>query len=294
MSRVDLNLNRLFITNIDGISLDFAKKILPKSSRFNLDLYLHIFLHSKAQKNYASAEPIIVKREFSLKSMKTLVEGLRSSIKNQNIKKLGTEWINYTQEGTHKKEYVDFKTNLISKWLDELKPKSLWDIGANTGKYSRIASSKGIEVISFDIDPECVNSNYISVKKNREKITPLLLDILNPSPSIGWGCDERLSFYQRNNPDLVMSLALVHHLAISNNLPFDSIATQFARFSKLLIIEFVPKEDDKVQILLANREDVYHNYNPYEFEKAFAKTFCILEKIKSCANNRIFYLMKKK
>lgn len=297
MAHVDPGLNRLFIIHLDGIPLDLAAKMLPYRSRFSLGLYLNIYLHAKAQKKHEESSIRVAtdKRKFSLGSMKALIEGLKSSVQNQRWKPSGTEWVDYTNKGVHTLEYTELKTKVISGRLDEAKPHTVWDLGANTGYYSQLAAQKGIEVISFDADPACVKKNYSIIRKNKEtNILPLLLDLLNASPSIGWGGTERLSLYNRNRPDLIMALAIIHHLAIRSNIPLELIAAQFASLANRLIIEFVPKEDEKVQHLLLNREEIFPDYTQTKFERAFSIHYKIEQRIPSDSNHRIFYLMTKK
>lgn len=297
MAHVDSSFNRMFITHIDGIPLDLAKKILPFRSRFNLGLYLHIFLHAKAQKKFKNSSISVTgdKRKFSLVSMRILVEGLKSTVEKQSWRPRGTEWANYTDKGVHDQKYIEFKKKVISELLDEAKPKTIWDLGANTGFYSRLAAQKGIDVISCDLDPACVKINYINVKKNKEiNVLPILMDLLNVSPSIGWRGCERISFYGRKHPELIMALAIIHHLAISANIPFESIAEFFVGLSNRLIIEFVPKDDEKVRLLLLNREDIFPEYTQSRFEEVFSNYYNIEKCIHSKHNNRVFYFMNKR
>jgi ribosomal protein L11 methylase PrmA len=227
--------------------------------------------------------------------MNALLEGLKSTIESLHWEPKGTEWADYTDEGVHVREYTEFKTKLISDWLKELKAKTVWDLGSNSGHYSRLAAQTGAQVISFDVDPACVKKNYATVSKNNEtNILPLLLDLLNASPSIGWGGTERLSTYERNKPDLIMALAIIHHLAISANIPLNSIAQLFARLADHLIIEFVPKDDEKVQLLLLSREDIFPDYTQTKFEEAFSTYYKIEQQIPSNCNHRVFYMMRKK
>lgn len=146
--------------------------------------------------------------------------------------------------------------------LDKIHPKEVWDIGGNVGMFSKLASSKGINTICFDIDPVAIEKNYLEVReKKEEKILPLLLDLTNPTPGIGWENQERISFMNRGPTDTVFALALSHHLAIGNNLPLEKIAKFFNKICKNLIIEFVPKEDSQVQRLLRTRKDIFDSYN---------------------------------
>ena len=187
------------------------------------------------------------------------------------------------------------KKNFVSDLIDKVSPKFVWDLGGNIGVFSRIASEKGINTLSFDIDPLAVEKSYLMLKeKNETNILPLILDLTNPTAAIGFANEERENIEQRaKNVDLIMALAIIHHLAISNNLPLEKIADYFARLSENLIIEFVGKEDSQVKILLATREDIFPDYTVEGFEKAFSKYYNIVEKRPIENTERILYLFKK-
>ena len=123
---------------------------------------------------------------------------------------------------------------------------------------------------------------------------PLLQDLTNPSPAIGFSNRERASFLSRFKCDMVMGLALIHHLSISNNLPFENTARFFCELSEYLIIEFVPKEDSKVQILLSTREDIFDDYDINSFEQIYGKYYDIIEKREIPDSTRVLYLMRRK
>ena len=179
--------------------------------------------------------------------------------------------------------------------LEQARPKVVWDIGANVGEFSRLASDSGILTMAFDVDPAAVEKNYLHIKRKKEtNILPLVLDLTNPSSDIGWGNVERESIKQRGPADTVMALALTHHLAISNNLPFENIACFFAEIAKNLIIEFVPKTDSQVQKLLFSRQDIFPGYNQPGFEAAFSQFFYISKKEKVKGSARTMYLMRSK
>ena len=170
----------------------------------------------------------------------------------------------------------------------------VWDLGANTGMFSDLAAKRGIDTISFDVDPSCVEMNYReAVKQNKKNILPLLLDLTNPSPAIGWDNRERNSLVERGPADTVLALALIHHLAISNNVPLNKIAEFFARIGHNLIIEFVPKSDSMVQRLLTTREDIFPHYTEADFVEEFKQFFNILTSRKIKDSERTIYLMEK-
>jgi hypothetical protein len=150
-------------------------------------------------------------------------------------------------------------------------------------------------IISSDIDPAAVEINYQECKKlNARNILPLLLDLTNPSPAIGWQNEERSSFIQRGPADVVMALALIHHLAIANNVPLERISSFLASLGRHLIIEFVPKEDSQVKKLLASRQDIFPKYNLQGFLEAFSSDYVFLEQIPVEGTTRTVFLFERK
>jgi hypothetical protein len=117
------------------------------------------------------------------------------------------------------------------------------------------------------------------------------MDLTNPSPAQGWGHRERLSLEQRGPTDVVLALALVHHLAIGHNLPLPRIAEFFARIGRRLVIEFVPKSDSQVKRLLQNRPDIFPDYTQDGFERAFAGRFTIEGRREVEESERTLYAM---
>jgi hypothetical protein len=148
-------------------------------------------------------------------------------------------------------------------------------------------------VVSWDIDPTAVERNYRQVKAEKnEKLLPLLLDLTNPSPAIGWANRERDSFGARGPVEMALALAVIHHLAISNNVPLSQLADFFAATCHWLVIEFVPKSDSQVKKLLASREDIFPTYTREGFDEAFRKRFKIHEAVNVRESERMLYLME--
>jgi len=295
MSKKDIRLNLLSKTFIDGIPLDLTAKLLPKTTFGNFGLMAHIHAHAKSQKHYENKEDTKIKeRTISKRSFEGLTDNLDSSIKKMTWKEDNTEWGNYYSDTNYSEESFEEKKKIILSTLEKITPRIVWDLGANTGIFSRLASDQGINTISFDIDPLAVEKNYLeSLKNNEQNLLPLILDLTNPSSNIGWNNDERISFLQRGPADLVFALALVHHLAISNNVPLYKIAEFFSTISKFLIIEFIPKSDSQVKRLLTTREDIFKNYDEQNFEKEFSKFFKITSSQKLVESERTIYIMEK-
>ncbi len=295
MKHIDPGFNRWLRVCVDGLPIDLASKLAPFSTRFRPSLLTHIHLHAKSQKHFSGKAVEKSKRNFSKFALLGFIHSLESAITRQKWAPSGTEWGEYYSDTNYSSDALEHKKDTVSSMLDTVRPELVWDLGANQGMFSRIASEKGIRTISFDVDPACVETNYLEVRKKKEThILPLLLDATNPSPDLGWNNQERDSFISRGPCDTLMALALIHHLAISNNVPLPKIASHFKNICKSLIIEWVPKEDSQVQRLLATREDIFDNYTVQHFEDAFGLFFEVIESQKVQESCRTLYLMRRK
>lgn len=295
MSYGDIRLNQLFRIYLDGMPLDLASTLLPFRTSFKTSLLTHVHLHAKSQKTFSNRNVNIGSRKISRLSFLGLIDDLESTIKKIKWQPAKTEWSDYYEDTNYSKDALEHKKRVVMEFFEKTNPRSVWDLGANIGLFSRIASDKGIYTISFDIDPAAVEKNYlISIKKAETNILPLLLDLTNPSSGIGWENKERMSLAERGPADTVFALALIHHLAISNNLPMSKIANFFKGICKSLIVEFIPKDDSQVQKLLSTREDIFTDYTRQGFENEFGRYFVIISSEKIIDSKRILYLMQKK
>jgi hypothetical protein len=291
----DIGLSRLFRVYMDGIPLDLASALLPCRTWLKLSLFSHIHLHAKSKAYYADKVVDTSRYKMTQLSFKGVIDNLESAIRKLNWRPGNTEWANYYEDTNYSADALEHKKKIVAGFLDQVNPKSVWDLGANDGLFSRIASDRGITTISFDADPAAVEKNYLNcIEKNESNILPLLIDLTNPSPGIGWQSEERLSLLQRGPADMVFALALIHHLAISNNLPFSKIADFLKKICSSLIIEFVPKNDSQVQRLLATRKDIFPDYKQQVFESEFSRCFTIQNSAKIKDSERTLYLMHRK
>ena len=290
----DLRMNRLLSLFIDGIPLDLTRSLLPQRSFFRFSNLSHIYLHSLSEK-----KSTFHKMNHDIKITKNglfaLIDNLEKSILGLKLNVKDSTWGDYYIENSYSQIELEKKKKIVEEYIEEINPSTLIDFGSNTGLFSRISSSKNTYTISTDFDPYCVELNYREAKLKKEKnILPLYLDLTNPSPNLGWDNKERNSFLKREKVDAVMALALIHHLSITNNVPFTELANFFSQLSDYLIIEFVPKQDIQVKTLLVNRKDIYANYNPEYFEKVFMGFYNIIRKENITASGRTLYLLKLK
>ncbi|HMB25264.1 MAG TPA: hypothetical protein VKP08_20615 [Anaerolineales bacterium] len=293
MALKDVRLNQLLRVYIDGVPLDLAAAMLPFKTRFDFGLLMNVHLHASAQKKYSGAEVRSRAATMSKQAMTGLIDSLDGSIRKLNWNPGGTEWGNYYDITNYSDAAFEHKKQLVSEWAARLKPGLVWDLGANNGVFSRVAGEAGAYVVSSDVDPSAVEQNYRQMKGEKvENLLPLLLDLTNPSPAIGWANRERDAFYERGPADMILALALVHHIAISNNVPLLQLADFLAKWGKWLVIEFVPKSDSQVQKLLVSREDIFPTYTREGFEAAFKQRFNIREAVQVRESERVLYLLE--
>ncbi|MBW2172470.1 MAG: class I SAM-dependent methyltransferase [Deltaproteobacteria bacterium] len=293
MSYRDVRLSGLLKVSVDGFPLDLASELLPFRTKLRFSLLSHIHMHAKSQQRFSGKTVDKSRKNIKKFAMRAIIDSLENAVNGLRWSAAGTEWADYYLDTNYSKDGMKHKIDSVSDFLAEISPETVWDLGANDGTFSRIASGKGIQTISFDIDPVCIEQNYLYVRKNNEpNLLPLLFDAMNPTPNLGWANMERMSVTSRGPCDTLMALALIHHLAISNNVPFPDISQYFSRLCRWLIVEFVPKEDSQVQRLLSTREDIFPNYDQEHFEKMFSQDFRIVRSVKIPDSRRVLYLMR--
>ncbi len=284
---------------IDGIPLDLATTLLPGRTRLNLGLLSHLHVHAGAQKRAAREAPPTAdaparERRVSATGQRALLDSLRRTVEGLRWRPTG-HWAGYAGATSYSQEATSSKGTLVREMLDAIGGTSAWDLGANTGAYSAIAADAGYRVVAWDQDAGSVEAHWLQVRKaDRSPILPLICDLSNPSPAIGWALEERRSFLDRGEPDVLMALALVHHLAIGNNVPLEGIARLFARIAPHAIVEFVPKEDPMTRRLLAARRDIFDAYTIDGFRAAFGASFEIVREAPITDSPRTLFLLRRR
>ncbi len=285
--------SRMFQSNINGWPLPFVSANLPVRTWLNLPVLLHIHWHAGFQKEKSSA----VKNTGLTKEKLSILWGMmKKSINKWNFQNKQKSWVNYYDMDIQSNQYLQSKTQIITQWLDTVQPNKVIDLGANNGMFSIIASHYATDVIALESDHACIEKLRLDIKRLAiQNIETVMADITQPAPGLGWKNAERIPLLKRLKGDLVLALALIHHLCISSNIPMNFVAELFSQVTtKYLLIEFVPRSDAKVEQMLSNREDIFGNYTETVFEHCFGVYFRLKERMECSSSDRKLYLWEKK
>lgn len=286
---------------IDGVPIKTIASLLPLKTKLNPFLYTNIHLLAKYETKYNEAQvQTTTEKQLTKKAQLNIVKSLYDYIKKLELNEQ-SEWGNYYDKTNYSEKAFDLKSQIINRWVDSLKPQTLIDVGGNDGTFVRRIKQPLKQALVCDIDNNAVDFNYRLAKQQKEQhITPLVLDVLSPSPAIGFNNKERFAFLTRiknYNPDITLALAVIHHITLSGNIPFGMSALFFSSFSKHVIIEFPEQGDSWVEHLLNSKNEFKAHFNFYNienFENAYSEYFTILEKEKIPNSKRVMYLLKKK
>jgi len=293
MSRVDLRLGRLLGAHLDGVPLDLASALLPLRTRLQPGLLLNLHLHAWSQARLSgrapARRPVLPKRR-----LEALVEGLEATVAGLRPAQGKTAWSGYSGASSYSSRAYEEKQAIVGRFLEAVRPATVWDLGANTGAFSRLAADAGAFTVALDADPLAADLHYRSLKgRGERRVVPLVVDLSNPTPSLGWDGRERPSLFERSRADMALALALVHHLAIGHNVPLRALAAFLARIAPRVAVEFVPKQDPQVQGMLASRADVFPDYTLEGFEAAFRERFSFVESHGLPGSDRRLFLLRR-
>lgn len=294
-AHVDIRLFDELRSHVDGIPLDLAARLLPRGTKFNFGLLTHIHLHGGAEKGGGESDRPM--RSIPKTALLGMIDNLERTVRGLKWNPGKTVWGDYYGNTNYSDSAFEAKKKLVGEYAAAVSPKPLscWDLGANTGVFSEVIADGGVPTWAWDLDPAAVEQAYLRWKgAKRENIVPLVQDFSNPSPALGWANSERDSFLERGPADLILALALVHHLAIGNNVPLPEVADWMHRLGKWAIVEFVPKDDSQVQRMLRRRKDVFDDYSLEGFERAFAERFEVRRREQIAGTGRVLFLLQGK
>ena len=298
--------SRITRTHLRGFPLNFVSKQLPLKSWFNIAVLLHVHMHAKyanaegstakAKNNLANASNKVQPKGFSTEKLSSLLDLILCSIQKwKQAYQYEKHWLDYYEQDIVSEQYLVHKEQIIQSWLEKIKPTRVLDLGANTGKFSLLASKYASQVIALESDDICVDTLEAEIQKqNLQDVYVLMQELAETSPNLGVDEKEMASIFTRAKSDMVMALAVEHHLHISNQISFDQIAEMFSMFtSKYLIAEFVPASDPKVQLLVMDRNKDLSTYTMENFCNSLFLYFKIIEVVDLKGSERKLILLEK-
>ncbi len=293
MKYTHASLHTLFVAYPNGIPIPIVVSLLPFKAKLNLHVYLHIFM----QAGYQQAQKKIKKvaHQFSRQKLTHLLQGLFDFVTGLKLTKDKTVWDDYYEGTILSKQYLDDKKVKVKSLLDKISFHTLLDLGANEGEFSLMFKNTDKQIIALDEDRNCIEKLYIKCRHEGIKnIQVLIANLTTPTPALGWNHTERTALFSRIQADVTLSLALIHHLAIANNIPLSGIFEFLLPISEYHIIEFVGKNDPKVQQLLEHRKDIFDEYTITHFKQLAQEKFVLLEEVPFPDMDRCLFLLKRK
>lgn len=274
----------MFRGGLNGVGLETTDGIFTRLDIFKPGVLKHVKLQAMLQRSFRKgdfdAERSFSEGGFNKDRLIANLHGLRKILGKLSTRASGSTWIDYTSTHSYSDDEEGIKARFVKSMLDAVEPARVVDLGCNTGTYSRLAAERADEVVAVDSDAACIDSLYRQLRgEGAVNIVPVVVDLLNPSPAMGWMLSERKSLFDRFQGDAFLALALVHHLAISGNVPLDDIVAMLARVAPTGVVEWVDKSDPMVELLLRNRKDVFDRYGWAEFQRALETKFEIAETI---------------
>ena len=264
--------------SLEGISAAQCSALLTGRDRLRRGVLAHVVLQAQAQARYEDTVGD-VRRElraagFGAGLIKHNIDRLRRTVARLRWTVSRSTWSNYQREHSYEDADLRRKGEFVGQVLDRRRWPVVWDLGCNTGHYSRMAARHADHVLALDADHLVVERLYESLKADGpDNILPLLADLADPSPGLGWRGRERLPLAERGRPALIVCLALVHHLVIGRNIPLDDFVAWLAQFGAELILEYVGRDDPMVERLLRNRRDQEPDYSGEAVRAALERHF---------------------
>lgn len=294
--------------NIDGISPHDCSQLMSVRDLLRPGVFSHVYLQAKAQARYAkfdqSGQPALHTKSSRQQDLKHDLRraGFQTALIQSNVSRLTkliqslswqrsrSTWSEYT----HHLPYTDAeqaqKADFVRRVTHSRPWSMVWDLGCNTGTFSRIAAQNANTVVAMDIDALVIERFYQALKTEGEsKILPLVSNVADPVPNLGWRGTERRALDRRTKPQLILSLALIHHLVIGANIPLHEFIHWLAGFKAAVVIEFITRDDPMVQTLLRHKDDHYTDYETAYFEQCLSAAFEVIERQPLVSSTRILY-----
>ncbi len=278
--------------SLDGISFEDALAILPRRKIFtSASGIMHVYLHGRAvlAKSSKAEKQVDLDRKLPKTRYVAMIQQLRDFIGGlESAKRPSSYWNTYATINSYSEPMRDTKLQFVKDWAASAKPDLIWDIGGNTGDFSLAAIEGGAGAsVVLDGDLDSLERAYRLRVRKGEKLLPMLMNLVDPTPNMGWRQVERKGLNERADADGVIALAVIHHMCIGGNLPLAEALRWLLSLAPTGVIEFVPKGDPMVDQLLAVRDDIFHDYEEDVFLKTITENHDITAEHKFAENGRL-------
>ena len=280
---------------VDGIPVTHLASALPLRKKLSWNVLKHVVLHAMLERSSTSGSPAASAGQvrLPLAAFRRILRGLRDWVSALQPKdRRGTPWQHYARANTYSADEARNKARFVGEFAAATRPALLWDLGCNSGDYSKAALDAGAGMcVGFDFDAGALESAYLRAKAESLNFLPLHLDASNPSPSQGWAQHERKGLLERAPANAVLALALVHHLAVAKNVPLDYVVDWLTGLAGSGVIEFVQKDDPMVRELLRLRQDIFPQYTEHHFERALGARarICKVQQVSATARKLYWF-----
>lgn len=285
--------------SIDGIEPIDAIKVFSLFDRLRRGVFMHTSVHARLDRRANRSGPgeaaaNAKKRQTKPEQNRAMMGGLRRLVSKLRWKAGETSWSGYRQDNTYSDEDDRAKQEFVAAVAAAEQPALTWDMGCNDGAYSRISAEHSDLVIAFDFDHATVEALYRSLREEgNTKILPLVSNLADPSPALGWRGLERKTLADRGAPDLMLALALIHHVSISANIPIADFLQWARDLGTTLLIEFPKRTDPMVEALLANKhEGANPDYELGNFERELDRRFTVERREELPSGDRVLFLAR--
>lgn len=262
---------------LEGIPAGELRALCSWRDLWRPGVFAHVALPAALQKRFADAREdarqTVKQAGFRRELIEINVRKLRALVERLEWRAASSTWSDYAENTTYDAAERARKAEFVRRAAAAHAGGVVWDLGANTGEYSRVAAEHARLVVSLDADHLAVERNFRALaQEGRTDILPLVGDVTDPAPGLGWRGRERRRLEERSRPDLVLALALVHHVAIGAHVPLPEVGAWLCGLGGDVVVEFVSKDDPQTRRLLRHKDDRYDDYSLPALESALAPT----------------------
>jgi len=252
----------------------------------------HVVAQSRLERTFAGASSAVASAvrpiHYPKRALLANIHGLIDLIGGLRPPRANSAWAEYESSHSYSGDDQASKKAFVARAVCERGSRRVVDLGCNTGTYSGIALDGGCRVIALDYDAAAIDRLYRRTHGNT-KLSPVVANLLNPTPAMGWGLRERRALLDRLPADCFLALALIHHLRITGGVPLPLILDQLFAIAPEGVIEWVGKDDAMVHHMLRLRSDVYDDYSLPVFESLLGQRARIVAVHATHAGNRRLY-----